>query len=75
MTYFIEIDIPNSCSTQKEVQEFILKVYNWGLRNINDQESWENVLGLLSFAQPHTKKLEFCINNEQDALAIKLTWS
>ncbi len=75
---FVKIKFPARCSTIKEKQEFINELVEWGIENLNDQENWR--YKTLLFISPRynmthrTKSIHFDIENEADAMALKLMW-
>ena len=75
---FVKIKFPARCSTVEEKQEFINELVEWGIENLNDQENWR--YKTLLFVSPKynmkntTKSIHFDIENEADAVALKLTW-
>lgn len=72
---YIEIEIPIECDTKEKKQDHIHKIYEWGLDCIIDQEAWSYLTGISKLMQHHTKKFEIHIENEIDAMAVKLTWT
>ena len=75
---FVKIKFPKRCSTVEEKQEFINELVEWGIENLNDQENWR--YKTLLFVTPRykmkntTKSIHFDIENEADAVALKLAW-
>ena len=75
---FVKIKFPKRCSTVEEKQEFINELVEWGIENLNDQENWR--YKTLLFVSPKynmkntTKSIHFDIENEADAVALKLAW-
>jgi len=72
---YIEIELPIECDTKEKKQAHIQKIYEWGLDCIIDQEAWSYLTGISMLIQNHTKVFEIEIENEIDAMAVKLTWS
>ncbi len=74
----VKIKFPKRCSTVKEKQEFIRELVEWGNENLNDQVNWK--YKTLLFTSPRfnisytTKSISFDIENETDAVALKLVW-
>ena len=78
---FVEIKFPKRCSTVEKKQEFINELIEWGIENLNDQKEWEYKTLLcidwsikISHIIDTTESISFNIENEADAMAIKLTW-
>jgi len=75
---FVNIKFPARCSTVKEKQEFINELVQWGIENLNDQENWK--YKTLLFVSPRynvkhtTTSVSFNLENEADAVALKLVW-
>ncbi len=72
---YIEIKFPDECDTLEKKKEFVQGVYKWGLENIIDQESWSYFILISGLIRAHTTELGLNIDNEIDAMAVKLTWS
>ena len=79
---FVKIKFPARCSTVEEKQEFIREIIKWGIENLNDQKDWKLKTLLcidwsvkISHIINTTESISFNIENEADAMAIKLAWS
>lgn len=72
---YIEIEIPAEYNTLAEKREYIKKIYDWGVENLEDQESWKYFSEICHFIKPDTDQFEFYFENKFDVMAIKLAWS
>lgn len=74
----VKIKFPKRCTTVDEKYAFIGELVQWGKENLNDQESWR--YKTLLFTSPRfnisytTESISFVMENETDAMALKLTW-
>lgn len=72
---YIEIEFPDAWMTLVGKIAYFQSIYDWGVENLDDQEAWKYVFGVKNTIRATTAKLELYIENESDAMAIKLTWS
>ena len=75
---FVKIKFPKHCLTDDEKREFVKELVEWGKENLNDQQGWEHKLLLLTSPKVlvtfKTESISFEIENEADAVALKLAW-
>lgn len=72
---YIAIELPVECDTLEKKKAHIQKIYEWGVDNLEDQDSWKYFSEIHSLVKGTTLKFEFHFENEADAMAIKLAWS
>ncbi len=72
---YIEIEFPSECITLDEKREHLHIIYEWGVENLDDQEAWRHFDGMKNVIRANTLKIEYHIEHESDAMAIKLAWS
>lgn len=74
----VEIKFPKRCFTIDEKRAFIGELVEWGKENLNDQEDWKHKSLLVPSTRrlitTKTKYISFEIENEIDAVALKLRW-
>ena len=72
---YIAIEVPKECDTIEKRRMYLQSIYDWGLENLEDQEHWQYFNQFADKALRDYVSVEIFIENENDAMAIKLAWS
>lgn len=62
-------------STADEKRQYIKDMYEWGVKNLIDQDYWQYLEFLYRAKINHqTTEISFIMHDEGDAVALKLRW-
>lgn len=78
--YEVSIAWPDGCTSDKDRADFLMQVFEWGDGVMNDQAQWNRFKLIANSAKQRETLLAgnqvyLILNNEIDAMAVKMAWS
>lgn len=78
--YEVSIAWPDECTSNKDRFDFLMEVFEWGDGVMNDRDQWNRFKLIADSAKQKEillggKEIYLILNNEIDAMAVKMAWS
>lgn len=78
--YEVSIAWPDECTSNKDRLDFLMEVFEWGDGVMNDRDQWNRFKLIADSAKQKEillggKEIYLILNNEIDAMAVKMAWS